>query len=163
MYKSKNQYTGKVYFKNNLYPRYQYGDVLQISCNIKKPEPIEDFRYDKYLKNFNVDALCTYPSVEKNGSEMGNPIMRVILQAKNAVAQKINVLWHEPHASFVAGLLYGYRGGLGKLSDEFHRTGVTHIVAISGYNITIVSSFFMILLMHLYVPRKKAFFIAVFG
>ncbi|MCB9798976.1 ComEC/Rec2 family competence protein [Candidatus Nomurabacteria bacterium] len=157
------QYRGKVYFKNNLYPRYQYGDVLQMSCSVKKPEPIENFRYDKYLKNFNVEALCTHPGVTKIGTGRGNPIMRSILHTKNIVAQKINIFWHEPYASFVAGLLYGYRGGLGQLSEEFNRTGVTHIVAISGYNITIVSSFFMILLMHLYVPRKRAFFIAVFG
>lgn len=154
---------GRVYLKSHLYPRYVYGDVLEVRCTIKKPEPIENFRYDKYLKNFKVEALCFQPQIHKVAYAEGRTFMRSILVVKNNVAQRINKLWHEPYASFVAGLLYGYRGGLGKLNEDFNRTGVTHIVAISGYNITIVSSFFMILLMHLSIPRQKAFYIAVFG
>lgn len=40
---------GGVYVYLQPYPRYQYGDVLSVTCKLKQPEPIEDFQYDKYL------------------------------------------------------------------------------------------------------------------
>ena len=47
----------------------------------------------------------------------------------------------------MAGLLTGSRRGIPKeLMEDFHRTGLTHIIAISGYNITIVIAFIASLL-----------------
>jgi competence protein ComEC len=64
----------------------------------------------------------------------------------------------------MAGLLYGYRGGLGSLNTDFARTGVSHIVAVSGYNISLVTSICMIILIRLFwIPRKTAFWIIVSG
>lgn len=153
----------KMHIKHTLYPRFSYGDVLVINCKIRKPEQIEDFRYDMYLARYGVSATCSNPDIEKISSKGGNMFMRAILLPKEKVAERISVLWHEPNASFMAGLLYGYRGGLGSLNELFSRTGVTHIVAISGYNITIISTIFLTVLSRLLVPRKKAFYIMVFG
>jgi competence protein ComEC len=89
--------------------------------------------------------------------------MRSILAVKSVVAKKINLLWHEPHASFMAGLLYGYRGGLGSLNELFNITGVTHIVAISGYNITIIATILITICVQLLIPRKKAFWLVSTG
>ncbi|EKE07698.1 MAG: hypothetical protein ACD_18C00004G0010 [uncultured bacterium] len=159
----KNKVQGNFYFKSTLYPRYEYGDKLRLTCLLKKPEPIEDFQYDKYLARYGVFVDCTPSKIEKIGEGEGNSFLKGIFQVKMVIANKINRLWHEPYASFMAGLLYGYRGGLGTLNDLFSRTGVTHIVAISGYNITIISTILIALCVNLYIPRKKAFWFIVFG
>jgi competence protein ComEC len=45
----------------------------------------------------------------------------------------------EPQASLLTGLLTGSRGGMPQdLLDAFRTAGLSHIVAISGYNITII-------------------------
>jgi ComEC/Rec2-related protein len=50
----------------------------------------------------------------------------------------------EPSSSFMAGLLLGSRKGIPeKLSEAFRITGLTHIIAISGYNITLIASLLM--------------------
>lgn len=154
---------GKVYTKYMLFPRFLYGDILDIKCKLTKPEPIEDFRYDMYLARYGVYAICGNPSIMKIGEGEGNIVMRHILKLKESVAIRVNELWQEPHASFMAGLLYGYRGGLGSLNDLFSKAGVTHIVAISGYNISIVSVILMKICVHLLIPRKKAFWCIVVG
>jgi len=154
---------GRVYFKFALYPRYEYGDELDVYCQIKKPEQIEDFRFDKYLALKKTFAFCGVPQIRKIGENKGNFLMSSVLIVKNSFAQKINRLWHEPNASFVAGLLYGYRGGLGELQEDFNTTGVTHIVAISGYNIAIIGAIFIVILSFLRVPRKKAFWVIFSG
>ena len=51
----------------------------------------------------------------------------------------MNKIYPEPHASFLAGLLTGSRRGIpDHLLKSFNIVGLTHIIAISGYNITIV-------------------------
>jgi len=154
---------GRVYVKEKLYPRYHYGDVLELKCKLKKPEPIEDFRYDMYLARYGVFSICANAKIKKVGEGEGNFLLRGVFSLKEVVAERINKLWHEPHASFMAGLLYGYRGGLGELNELFNRTGVTHIVAISGYNITIIATILITIAIHLYIPRKKAFWLIAIG
>lgn len=148
---------GKVYVKNQLYPRYQYGDRVKIKCSLKSPEAFDGFRYDMYLANMGVFSLCNNASFYQLEGRNGNIVFGQLMKYKNIFAQRVNKLWHEPYASFVAGLLYGYRGGLGELQDHFNRTGITHIVAISGYNISIISIILITLFIRLWVPRKKAF------
>lgn len=153
----------KYYFKSTLYPRYDYGDELEISCKLNIPKPSENFRYDMYLARYGVFAECRNIEINKISSGNGNFILQTIFSFKKIISQKINSLWHEPLASFMAGLLYGYRGGLGELNEMFSRTGITHIVAISGYNITIIVSILITFCVQLYIPRKKAFWLIVFG
>ena len=162
---------GKIYLKQNLYPRYNYGDKLKLKCSLEKPETIEaikgtsqrDFRYDMYLARYKVFAICQNAKVEKVGDGEGNFLFRGIFSLKQVVASRINKLWHEPNASFMAGLLYGYRGGLGELNELFSRTGITHIVAISGYNISIIATVLITICVHLLIPRKKAFWFITIG
>jgi len=155
--------SGRVYVKSGLYPRYSYGDKLQLVCQLEAPEPVEDFAYDKYLARYGVFSICSGAKIDKIGTGGGNALFRGILGLKEVVAERINTLWHEPYASFMAGLLYGYRGGLGQLNELFSRTGVTHIVAISGYNITLIATLLITFCISLAIPRKKAFWIVVFG
>lgn len=155
---------GKVYLKEPLYPRYSYGDELEIKCDLQKPEVGSDgFRYDMYLARYGVFTVCNKTTIEKIGTNKENFLLRGIFNFKNTIANRINKLWHEPYASFMAGLLYGYRGGLGSLNELFSRTGVTHIIAISGYNITIIVTILMTIFVNFYIPRKKAFWMIVAG
>jgi len=154
---------GRVYFKSTLYPRYEYGDKLELTCSLRTSEPVEDFRYDKYLARYGVFVICQEAKIKKVGEGDGSGFLQGIFGVKQVVAERINKLWHEPYASFMAGLLYGYRGGLGELNELFSRTGVTHIVAISGYNITIIATILITLCIHLYIPRKKAFWVITVG
>lgn len=166
---SEEKITGQVYLKSDLYPRYRYGEELELKCTIQIPEPIEDtttgitFRYDRYLSRYGIFSICGKPQIEQTGIFKGSQFYRGIFSFKEILAEHINNLWHEPYASFVAGLLYGYRGGLGSLNELFSTTGVTHIVAISGYNITLIATIFISLCSVLYIPRKKAFWCVVAG
>ena len=155
---------GKIYVPYDQYPVFNYGDVVDVRCRrLEKPEPIEDFRYDMYLARFGISYICRSPEIKKIGEGGGYKLFVNIFSFKDHVADRVNRLWHEPYAGFMAGLLYGYRGGLGSLNDLFAKTGVTHIIAISGYNITIVATILITLCIHLCIPRKRAFYLVVTG
>lgn len=158
-----DNFNDKVYLKLGLYPRYEYGDKLKLDCTLRQPEPIEDFRYDMYLARLNVFSICFNAEINKTGDRGGNFVLKNILNFKQIFSERVSKLWHEPYAGFMAGLLYGYRGGLGVLQEDFNRTGVTHIVAISGYNISIMAIILITICVYLWIPRKTAFWLVSFG
>jgi len=152
-----------VYISAGLYPRYTYANTLAIKCELERPEAFEDFRYDMYLASRGVFLTCSRPSINLVQAQTQSNLFRSLYLFKSKVAEQINQLWPEPYASFMAGLLYGYRGGLGSLQEQFNITGVTHIVAISGYNITIVSTILLSLFISFRIRRQRAFWIVVAG
>ncbi|MFB6181972.1 MAG: ComEC/Rec2 family competence protein [Candidatus Magasanikbacteria bacterium] len=154
---------GNVLLRNKLYPQYRYGDRLLVKCKLKEPEPFKGFRYDMYLANFDVFSICRYASIKKLDKGGGNILMSYILSIKREAAKQVTKLWHEPYASFMAGMLYGYREGLGDLEKKFNKAGITHIIAISGFHVTIISLILMSLCIYFYIPRNKAFWLVTCG
>ncbi len=149
---------GRVLVKTGLYPEYDYGDKVRVLCQIQDPEPIEDFAYDKYLARYNIYSVCWRGDIEKISSGHGNPIMAGILYVKNMFMDSVNRILSEPHASFLAGLLVGARRGIPEyLMDAFNKTGTTHIIAISGSNVTIIAAVIIGFLRFIGISRKRAF------
>ena len=153
-------YKGKVLLKMFLYPEYEYGDLLEIKCRLVMPEPIEEFRYDRYLARYGIYSTCYFPRVVILNKDEGNKIMSLVLDLKKSVETKINQTMSEPQASLTAGILIGSRQGIPKdLLEKFNITGITHIIAISGFNITIIVVLLMNLSKHLFINRKKMIWI----
>jgi len=97
-------------------------------------------------------------------NDKGSKIFFPILQLKSKISNQLNRLWSEPESSFMAGLLYGARSGLPEeLLDNFNRTGVTHVIAVSGFNVSIIASVLMTILIGAGLYRRQAFWAAVAG
>ena len=155
---------GNVLVKASLFPQYQYGDALEIKCKLSAPEPIEDFRYDKYLALSNVYSACYRGRIEKINSGQGNFFKTIIFKIKNKVIAVSGQILPEPPASFLGGLLWGAKKGLPEdILENFKRTGVSHIIAVSGYNITIIAVALTNLFIGLGLSRQKAFLPVVSG
>lgn len=76
----------------------------------------------------------------------------------------VNRILPEPQAAFLGGLLYGAERGIPQnLMDDFSATGTTHIVAISGYNITILAALLLQITKGIGIGRKKSFWFALSG
>jgi competence protein ComEC len=61
--------------------------------------------------------------------------------------EQLSAAVKEPAASLLMGILIGERGNLPKdLTDNFQITGLTHILAISGFNITLIINLILLLL-----------------
>ncbi len=155
---------GNVLVNARLYPIFHYGDELEIKCKLQKPEPIEDFAYDKYLAKENIYSLCYWPEIKLLASGRGNKIVAVIFWTKEKLVATVNRILPEPQAAFLGGLLYGAKRGIpADLTEKFNITGTTHIIAISGYNITILAVLLLQITKNIGVGRKKSFWIALGG
>ncbi|MBI4098682.1 MAG: ComEC/Rec2 family competence protein [Candidatus Magasanikbacteria bacterium] len=121
------------------------------------------FRYDRYLRRDDIYVLCRNAVVRARLAEQrGSRAIAALLGVKHKMQKIIGENLPEPHASFLGGLLYGARSTIpAELQESFRRTGTSHIIAISGYNITVVTSMVMLALMAVLIPRKKAFWLAI--
>jgi len=146
------------------YPAYALGDELNIAGMIERPENFSDFDYVSYLARDDIFAVASFPKIEKIGEGRGNRILFLLSRAKHAFEGNIDAVLPEPHAAFMQGLLLGTRSSLPQnILNDFQIAGVSHIVALSGYNITIVGRFITTTLLFLTVPFTVSFWIATAG
>lgn len=142
----------------------RYGDRILVEGKLKAPLNTDGFSYKNYLAMQGIYALSYFPKItiiERGG---GNPLMVSLLSWRDSFEGKINAILPEPQSSFLAGLLLGAKKNMSaEVLDDFNRTGTTHIVAISGYNITVVAVVFVGFLLALGLARPKAFYFAVLG
>lgn len=123
-----------------LFPQYHYGQKLKFETKILEPKEFEDFSYKNYLSRFGIDAVAYFPKVQVEPGNSGNKFKFYILKFKQKFVEKINLALPEPQASFLGGLLLGARKAIPQdLLNQFNITGTSHIVAVSGYNITIIA------------------------
>ncbi len=55
--------SGKILVTTNLYPSYNYGDELEIICELQAPEKFNNFSYDRYLARYDIYSVCYYPEI----------------------------------------------------------------------------------------------------
>lgn len=143
------------------YPLYKLGDELSMQGKIQKPTSSEDFDYKSYLARQDIFAVSYFPRVEKIGEEKVSRLRIILSKLKNSFEEKIDQALPEPHAAFLKGLLLGEKQSLpAELINDFKITGTTHVIALSGYNITIVGRFFIGLLSALSIPFFISFWLA---
>lgn len=148
---------GKVLFTDRRqWPIFEYGDTVTVRGVLQTPGLINGtFAYDNYLSRYDIYSVMYSGGINK----VATPItwyhvpLRTMFSIKQNFEAQINKIFPEPHASFMAGLLTGSRKGIPQqVLDDFQVTGLTHIIAISGYNITLIISLVVGLLF--WLPRK---------
>ncbi len=152
----------KILLTVNLYPKYEYGQKLKFTAKITEPKEYTDFSYKNYLSRFGIDAVVYLPKIEVVDGQFGNSIKLGILRLKQKFVKALGNVLPEPQNAFLGGLLLGAKRQIPKeLSDQFSKTGTSHIVAISGYNITIIAGGIEWLLAWFGVRKRISFGIAI--
>jgi competence protein ComEC len=134
--------SGNVLVKLARLPAYDYGDELRITGQLQTPFETAEFSYKDYLARYGVHSVMYYPRATRLSKNHGNFFFAALYAFKQNFEAKINQIFPEPQASFEAGLLTGSRRGIpDAILADFNETGLTHIIAISGYNIALVIAF----------------------
>ncbi len=150
--------SGRILVSTGLFPEYAYGDELNVRCRLERPEVIDSFAYDRYLALSNIFTLCRRPHISVVSPGHGLAVVRVLLKAKEWLLTSISERFGEPQASLLGGLLVGARRGIPSgILSAFQRTGLTHIIALSGFNITILAAATFAFAIRLGLHRRHAF------
>ncbi len=144
------------------YPPFNYGDRVEINGKLQTPQSSADFDYQKYLAKDDIYSIVYWPEIKLVVAHRGNFIKEKLFWLKDKFENSVNQILSEPQAAFLAGLLLGEKRGLPPdLMNDFSRTGTTHIIALSGYNITILAVALMSLFNFFMLRRSVSFWLAV--
>jgi len=139
------------------YPSFAYGDRLRVTGPLATPPEGEDFSYRDYLARQGIHSLIENGRAVRVGSGEGNPLVAALLAFKRRAQTTIAAILHEPSASLLTGILLGNDNGIpADLMDDFSATGTSHIIAISGFNISIIAGIFAAVARRLAGPRRAA-------
>ncbi len=154
---------GMVLVRAPRFPEFHYGDRLRVSGLLKTPPEFQGFSYRDYLERKGIYSLIDRPQIEHLASGQGSPFWTAILAVKDRGREVIARLIPEPQASLLQGILLGIQSGIpGSLYDEFNATGTSHIIVISGSNITLVAALFATSFGRL-LGKRRAYWFTVAG
>lgn len=153
----------KVLIYDQHYPEFYYGDKVKITGILKKPESLNSsFDWEAYLAKDDVYFEMLYPEIEFISARQGSWIKQKLFTLKENFLNVLGRVIPEPNSVFMGGLTVGARKSIPKdLQDDFRKTGIIHIVVLSGYNITIVSD--TIMRFFSFLPRMFGVTLSVLG
>ena len=119
---------------------FEYGDTLILRGALTAPEHDKDFDYAAYLAHHGVYALLERPHVlHHSAPQTASPRARIYRFRHRAYAALVGLM-PAPEREVMAGILLGIESGIPEATREaFNATGTTHIIAISGFNISIIA------------------------
>ncbi len=136
--------TGEILVIAERYPKFSYGDVVEIDGILKKPQAFltntgKVFDYEAYLKSKNIDVFINYPKISL-ALPARRSLVGGLIKVKNIFTNSLIKSVKEPNASYLAGLIVGARHSLSsEWNDYFRKVGLAHVVVLSGYNLTIIA------------------------
>jgi competence protein ComEC len=146
------------------YPVWKYGDIVKVEGTITKPEAFDGFDYPRYLERHGIYGQVRQPrKLEKSGEERGSAFYSLLYQWRFGLEKTIQGAIPEPEGSFLEGLLLGSRKAIPEhVTEALKHTGTSHIIAISGANITI-SLGLVLAFLPLYQPRHQFWMVVALG
>lgn len=123
--------TNKIYIKTTLFPKFHYQDTVRVSGNLKV----------KTLENKRTVMTIYFPKIESVKKDKN-----LFLSLINSIRQNVILLFSktlpQPSSSLLLGIVFGIKESMPKdFADNLRTSGVLHVVAASGMNISMVGAF----------------------
>ncbi len=163
----------------------QYGDFLHLSGKLELPEntqqsiysEVPEFQYDRFLAKDDIFVLMKNPIITKisysEALENENfeerwvrDFWKYVFSIRTEFEENITQKLAYPENEYALGITLGDESGIPqKIIEDFNATGLRHLLALSGMNITIIILFLSVLFF--FLPKVLrilliSFFIFVF-
>ena len=142
--------------------RWQYGDVVRAWGTLDAPPVMAQFDYRDYLARQGIYSWLPFPSrIQRIGQAQGQPFYAALLQVKDALRRSVQRVMPAPESALLNGILIGDDNELpASIQTAFRRSGTSHIVAISGFNVSIVVALVVPLLSR-WINKRRAAMVAI--
>lgn len=113
------------------------GDVVQVSGEYENMNDMvyDDFNYGRYLKSCGIDGYIKCSTIDK----VGEDTFYVFIEKIRKTIREENRFLYKEKSDFLNSMLIGEKEFMNEEDERlFSRTGVSHIIAISGMHISIL-------------------------
>ena len=130
-------YSEKFWLILNHIQLFNYGDLIEFSGIIKSPEPKN---YANYLSKNNIFGIMNNPKINLIDENQASPIKKYLFKLKEGIIKNFQNVLSPEKSAFLAGITLGERAEFSKeFKEKMSQSGTTHLVALSGYNITVIA------------------------
>ncbi|MGI6368262.1 MAG: DNA internalization-related competence protein ComEC/Rec2 [Anaerolineae bacterium] len=130
---------GLVQITTGLHPSYRYGQRLTAAGQLESPPVLEGFDYREYLASQGVGSIMRRATLTVHEGSGGSSLLSAISRIRGLLRERIEQILPHPEAGLLQGILLGLDHTLPEdLAEAFRIAGLTHIIVISGYNVSIL-------------------------
>jgi competence protein ComEC len=164
----------KIKITTNRFPEINYGDFVYIEGSIRilpqsggfQPRALEGQSYGaRKISNKAGRPLMYFPKIEALNNSSN--IMQSGLKSINNFRRKLILIFSKtlpsPSSSLLLGIIFGIKEQMPKIfSDNLRTTGVFHVIAASGMNVTLIGGFVSSFLI-IFLKRQVAIGLSILG
>ena len=119
------------------YPDVRVGDLVRLQGTPRQPPVFEGFDYRAWLATQGIQAIVIRPQLTITGHRPGWRSHLAV--ARESLVTRLERLFSPVPAALLSGILIGQRDGLPEPTlEDFRRTGTIHVLALSGYNVSVL-------------------------
>jgi competence protein ComEC len=153
---------GRVLIRTGRYPEWQIGDAVEVVGRLEAP-PVDNMAYRQSLLQRGIHSRVRHGRLRRTDDAPSLPLRRALFVLRDRMRVAIARNLPEPQAALLSGILLGVETGIpASLMEDFSATGTTHIIAISGFNITLIAGIFASAA-RASVGQRQAFWVAAGG
>ncbi len=138
----------------NKYPPLLYGDTISVTGTLQKPKNFltdqgNEFDYVSYLYKDDIVYVIPNGTAKVISHDTGTSVIAPLLSFKNWFIQGYQRTLPPDEADLMGGLTLGTKENISsQFRNSLVETSTIHIIALSGYNVTIVANFLREILSH---------------
>jgi competence protein ComEC len=130
-----------------------YGDRLRLEGTLKSSQGKDEPVTASYLARRGILTRMAYPQIETLGQGFGNPFMAFLFHLREDAHVFIESQMPVQESSLLSGILLGIDWYIPRfLEDAYRATGTVHIIAISGFNIALITGLVIRLFRRIFTP-----------
>lgn len=135
---------------------YRYGDLVFLEGAVR---PLSEAgEYYRYLEKQGVSSWMSLPHIRLVGPAKSSGLKQQIYNLRKKLSYSLSSYLPEPQGALAQALLLGLRQEIpAELNRDFRNTGTTHLLAISGMNISIFAGMVMSLGLWLFGRRYSTY------
>lgn len=120
--------------------RWQYGDRVRTRGSLTAPSGVGRLSPASLARSGVASWMPRPSAVQRLQVRQGNPIAQILFAVRDRAEGAIRGLYSDPEAALLAGILLGDESRIPESTRrDFAATGTSHIVAISGFNLALLT------------------------
>ncbi len=150
----------RVLVRTDRYGEWRYGDQV-VARGALRPVGSASSAWAEQLARQGIHASIEYPRLGLAGRPEGVDPLRAIDGVRRRLEELCGLLLPEPQSSLLGGILVGARASMpAAFRDELNMTSTSHLVAVSGFNVTVVAGLAQLAALR-YLSRRRAVLLAI--
>ncbi len=142
---------------------YDYGDALELRGTLTAPPDTPGSGYGAALRRQGVRGAMDYPMVTAWAGDEAPPLPAALFALRRRLESAIQAALPEPHAALLVGIVLGGSATMpADFRQDMRTIGLSHVTAVSGFNVTLVAAALAVLAGRL-VGRRAGWPLAALG